>query len=113
MSKRFDEIARRKEILIQRCAQEREALAAAFQRIYLPFNLGAVLIKAGKFFRTHPFAAGLSSLFVTGYGVKLTRAARRLLEMARIFRPLWSWWLKRHRAKPDSKPLGSSSRSRR
>jgi hypothetical protein len=113
MSKRFDEIARRKEILIQRCAQEREELVAAFQRIYLPFNLGAVLITAGKLLRAHPLAAGLSSLFVTGYGVKLMRALRKLLEMARIFRPLWSWWSKRRRTKPDSKPLGSGSEPRR
>ena len=113
MSKRFDDIARRKEILIQRCTQEREALAAALQRIYLPFNLGGVLIKAGKFFRAHPLAAGLSSLFVTGYGVKLTRAARKLLEITRIFHPLWSWWSKRRRAKPNPTPLASGSPPRR
>jgi hypothetical protein len=109
MSKRFDEIARRKEILIQRCAQEREELAAAFHRIYLPFNLGAVLIKAGKLFRAHPLAAGVSSLFVTGYGVKLMRAVGKLLEMGRFIRPLWSWWSQRRRAKPDPKALGSGS----
>jgi hypothetical protein len=99
MRKRFDEIARRKEILIERCAREREELAAAWRRIHLPFNLGAVFMKAGKLFQAYPVVAGLSSLFVTGLGVKLTRAVGKLVEMAGVIRPLWLWWSKRRRAR--------------
>ncbi|HEX9144435.1 MAG TPA: hypothetical protein VGA09_09205 [Candidatus Binatia bacterium] len=99
MRKRFDEIARRKEILIERCAREREELAAVLHRIHLPFNLGAVFMRAGKWLQAYPLVAGLSGLFVTGYAVKLTRAVGKLVEMARIIRPLWSWWSKRRRAR--------------
>jgi Flp pilus assembly protein TadB len=99
MLKRFDEIARRKEILIERCAQERQELAAAFHQIHRPLNLGAVLMTAGKLLRAYPLAAGLSTLFVTAYGVKLTRVAGKVFETARIIRPVWSWWSKRRRAK--------------
>jgi hypothetical protein len=102
----LDEIARRKKILIERCAQEREELAASLRLFHLPFNLGAVLKRAGKLLHAYPLAAGLSSLVVIGYGVKLTRAARKLLEAARklleavrTIRPLWAWWSKRRRAK--------------
>ena len=95
MSNRLDDIARRKEVLVQRCAQEREELARVIQRICLPFNLSRVLSTGGKLFRSHPFAAGLSALAITGYGVKLTRAAKKLAEMIRVFRPVWSWWSKR------------------
>ena len=102
MGKRFDEIARRKEILIERCAQEREELAAALNQIHLPLNLGAVFMMAGKLLQTYPLVAGLSSLVITGYGVKLTRAVGKLVGMAGMIRPLWSWWSKGRHAKQDS-----------
>lgn len=94
---RFDEIARRKEILIERCVVDRKELAAALNQIHLPLNLGAILAKIGKLLQAYPLAAGLSSLFVTGYGLKLTRTAGKFVAMARIVAPLWSWWSKRHR----------------
>jgi hypothetical protein len=99
MRNRFDEIARRKEILIERCALERNELAAALDKIRLPLNLGAILAKLGKLLQAYPLAAGLSSLFVTGYGLKLTRTAGKFVAMARMIRPVWSWWSKRRRAK--------------
>ena len=99
MADRFDEIARRKEALIARCARERDELAAALERIHLPLNLGAVFARVGRMIQSYPLAAGISSLLVSGYGVKLTRAAGRLVELARIVRPAWSWWSKRRSRK--------------
>ena len=99
MSKRFDEIARRKEILIQRCAEERQVLAACFRQISLPFHLGAFFLMIGKGLRAYPAAsAGLTSLILTGLVSKLTRAAGKLIAVTRVIRPLWSWWAKRPRA---------------
>jgi hypothetical protein len=99
MSKRFDEIARRKEVLIERCAQEREELAAAFEQIRLPLNLGALLMAVGKVLRAYPMAVtGLSGLFVAGYGAKLTRFVGKWVRFVRITWPFWSWWSKRRRA---------------
>jgi hypothetical protein len=99
MRKRFDEIARRKEILIERCARDRKELAAALHQIHLPLHLGAILTKAGKLLQAYPLVAGLSSLLVTGYGLKLMRTAGKFVAMARIISPVWSWWSKRRRAK--------------
>jgi hypothetical protein len=99
MANRFDEIARRKEALIARCAQERDELSAALERIHLPLNLGAVFARLGRMIQSYPLAAGISSLLVTGYSVKLTRTAGKLMELARIFQPAWSWWSKRRSRK--------------
>jgi hypothetical protein len=99
MGSRFDEIARRKKFLIERCARDREELAACFRQVCLPFNLGAFLLMIGKTLRAYPVtAAGLSSLIVTGFGAKLMRAAGKLIAVTRVIRPLWSWWSKRRRS---------------
>jgi hypothetical protein len=96
MGRKFDEIARRKELLIERCAREREELADCFRQICLPLHLGAFLLMVGKALRAYPAAAaGLSSLLVTGFGAKLMRAAGKLIGVVRVIRPLWSWWSKR------------------
>ncbi len=99
MGKRFDEIAQRKKLLIERCARDRDELAACFRQIQTPFNLGVFFIRLGKVVKAYPVAAaGLSSLFVTGVGAKLVRAAGKLLGLIRVVRPLWSWWSKRRRS---------------
>jgi hypothetical protein len=100
MDRRFDEIARRKQILVERCERNRNELAACFRQIRLPLNLGMLLTPIGKVLRAYPMAAaGLSSLLATGYAVKLTRVAGKAIGMIRVARPLWSWWSKRRRRK--------------
>ena len=99
MGSRFDEIARRKDLLIERCAQDREELAACFRQLCLPFHLGAFLLMLDKARRAYPVtAAGLYSLLVTRFAAKLTRAAGKLIGVVRVIRPLWSWWSKRRRS---------------
>ncbi len=98
MGNRFDDIARRKNLLVERCARDRDELAARFQQIRLPLNLGMFFSTIGKALRAYPVAtAGLSSLFATGYAMKLTRVAGKAIGVARVVRPLWSWWSKRRR----------------
>lgn len=98
MDKRFDDIARRKKLLVERCARERDELGACFQQIRFPLNLGILLTMIGKALRAYPrAAAGISSLLATRYAVKLTRFARKAIRVIRVVRPLWSWWSKRRR----------------
>ena len=69
MSDRFEEIIRRKQVLIDRCARDREELAASCRRIHLPLGFGAVLTVLGKTLKSYPIlVAGLSTLLVGGYG---------------------------------------------
>ncbi len=102
MTRRFDDIARRKKLLVERCAQDRDKLAACFQQIRLPLYLGIFFTMIGQALRAYPMAAaGLSSLLATGYAVKLTRFARKAIGIVRVVRPLWSWWSKRRRRARD------------
>ena len=82
MSNRFEEIARRKQLLVDRCARDREELAAAFPRIRLPLGLGAVLTVLGKTLKSYPIlVTGISSLLIGGYEGKLTKSARTLFRL--------------------------------
>jgi hypothetical protein len=97
---RLEEIARRKQALVDRCAREREELSACFSRVRLPLNFGAVLWGLGRTLKTYPIAvAGISSLLVSGYGGKMTRSAGELLRLAQVVQPLWSWWSKHRKRK--------------
>ena len=104
MASLFDDIARRKKLLVERCARDRDELASCFQQIRLPFNLGGILSTIGhvpmigKALRAYPVATtAISSLLATGLAVKLARAAREAMGVVSAVRPLWSWWSKRRR----------------
>jgi hypothetical protein len=99
VSSRFEEIARRKEALIERCREERRELRLASQRLRSPFNLSDRVLGFGRVLKTHPLiAAGLSSFLVSGYAGKLLRSSGGLLKLWRLTLPVWSWWRKRRRA---------------
>jgi hypothetical protein len=98
MSERFEEIVRRKQVLIDRCAQERKDLASDLSRVRLPLNLGAVLLALGRTLRAYPVVvAGLSGLVISGYGGKISKSAGKLLGLGQILQPLWSWWSRRRK----------------
>lgn len=100
MSDRLEELARRKQTLIARCAQEREELAACCNRLRMPFGVGGTLLALARTLRTHPMiAAGISTLLVSGYAGRLTKLVVELLKPWRAIQPLWSWWLKRRTRK--------------
>ncbi len=56
MSKRFDDIARRKQALIEKAALERLELAVAYRRIRSPFDIGGKLFAIGRLLSSHPSA---------------------------------------------------------
>jgi hypothetical protein len=100
VSNRLEEIAHRKQILIERCARDREELAASFHRIHLPLGLGAFLTMLGKTLKSYPiFVAGISTLLVGGYGTTLAKSAGKLFKLSQAILPLWSWWAKRRKRK--------------
>ena len=96
MSRRLDEIARRKEKLIAQCARERDEISAAFGRIRSPFQLGGLVLALTRSLKTHPIVtAGISSLLASGYAGKLLGMAGEGLNLWRLIRPLWLWWKKK------------------
>lgn len=103
MSKRQQEIARRKQELIAQCAKERLELAQALGTIRSSLTFYGAVFGLGRMLVTHPMGVALvSSLLASGYAGKFTRSGTDLLKFFRLARPLWSWWSKRRRreAKP-------------
>lgn len=97
MSNRFEEIARRKQLLVERCAREREELAGACQRVRVPLSLSAVFLALGATLKSHPIlVAGISSLLAGGYVGKLAKSAGALLRLSKAVLPLW-WLIRRKR----------------
>ena len=100
MSKRFEEIARRKQVLIDRCVRDREELSASCRQIHFPLSFGAVLTVLGRTLKSYPIlVAGISTLLVGGYAGKLTKSAGKLLGLGQAILPLWSWWTRRSKRK--------------
>lgn len=97
MSNRFEDIARRKQRLIESCGRERDALAGACQQIRVPLSPRAVLVALGNTLKSHPIlVAGFSSLLAGGYGGKLAKSPGVLLRLGRAILPLW-WLIRRKR----------------
>lgn len=100
MSKRLEDIARRKLALIDKAARERANLAAASANIRSSLDVSSTLIGIGRALRTHPLiAAGASSFLVSGYAGKLAKSAGALLKLWKLALPIWAWWTKRRKAK--------------
>ena len=108
MSSRLDNIARRKQALIEKAALERLELTTACRRIRSPIDIDSKLFGIGRIIRSHPvLAAGLSTFLIGGFGRKIFRTAGALLKLWRVvlpvlnLRPKWrrsSWrWFGRHR----------------
>jgi len=99
VSKRLEEIARRKQALVERCARQRAELAAIYQRIRSPFDVSGTLVGVGRMLKSHPLiAAAISSFLVTGYAARLVRSAGELLKLWRLVLPVWAWWRTRRKA---------------
>ena len=100
MNKRFEELAHRKQALIDRCARERAELSGLCDRIRSPFDISGTLLGIGRMLKTHPMiAAGVSSLLVSGYAGRLLKSAGDLVKLWRLALPLWSWWTQRRKAR--------------
>ena len=91
----MEELERRKQALIAKCARERAEVAAALSRIRSPFDIGAILFGLGRALKAHPMiAAGISSLLVSGHAGRLTKQVGDLLKLWRLIFPIWAWWKK-------------------
>ena len=98
VSKRLEEIARRKQALIERAAEQRAELAATYRRIRSPFDVSGALAGVGRVLKTHPLiAATISSFLVSGYAGRLVKSAGEMLRLWRLVLPVWAWWRSRRR----------------
>lgn len=93
MTNRLEEIAQRKQALIDKAGRERAELARAYDEIHHPFDIGGTLFGLGRTLKTHPLiAAGISSFLVSGYAGKLLKSTGELLKLWKLTRPIWQWW---------------------
>ena len=95
MNKRFQDIARRKQALIDKAARERVELATAFSQLRSPFDFGFILHRIGGALKARPvITAGASTLLVSGLAGKLFKGTNQILKLGRVAVPLWVWWRK-------------------
>ena len=98
MTKRFEELARRKQALIEKAAAERLQIASAYKQIRAPLDVSGLLYRIGRTLRTHPLvAAGVSTFVISGVSKKLLTVGRLVFGLRRVILPVWNWWLKRRR----------------
>jgi len=98
VNKRFEDIARRKQELIEKAARERAELAAACDKLRSPFDFSGTLSGIGRALRARPMiTAGVSSLLVSGLAGKIFRGARQVSKIARVALPIWAWWRARRK----------------
>jgi len=98
VSNRLEEIAQRKQALVEKAARERAELASIFERIRAPIDLGAALLGIGRALKAHPIiAAGISSFVVSGYAGKFMKSTAELLRLWKLTRPIWHWWQRRRK----------------
>jgi hypothetical protein len=96
VSNRLQDIARRKQALIEKSARERIEVAAAFKNLRSPFDLGGVVVGIGRTLKAHPMiAAGVSSFLVSGLGRNALKSAGEFLHLWRLILPIWHWWKRR------------------
>ena len=100
MSNRFAEIARRKRLLVDQCARDREELVASFSQVRASLSFGAVLKALGETLKLYPIlVTGISGLLASGYASRLMRSSGKLYRMGQAILPLWYWWTKRSKSK--------------
>lgn len=99
VSNRLEEIARRKQALVDRCTNQRAELSAIYKQIRSPFDLSGILVGVGRTLKAHPLiAAAISSFLVTGYARRVVKSAGEVLKLWRLILPVWAWWRTRRKA---------------
>jgi hypothetical protein len=99
VSSRLDNIARRKQALIEKAALERLELTTACRRIRSPIDIDGKLFGIGRIISSHPLlAAGLSTFLIGGFGKKIFRITSALLKLWRVVLPILNLWPKRRRS---------------
>ena len=99
MSNRLDDIARRKQALIEKAALERLELTTACRKIRSPIDIDGKLFGIGRLISSHPLlTAGVSTFLIGGFGKKIFRTAGALLKLWRVVLPIVNLWPKRRRS---------------
>ena len=95
-SKRFEDLAHRKQALIAKAAHERAEIAVLYKKLHSPFDFNQTILGIGQTLKAHPMiTAGVSSVLVSGIAGKLLQGAGQIVSLSRMALPLWSWWKKR------------------
>ena len=90
MANRFEDIARRKQALIDQAAHQRVELTRSYAELKSPFEVSSMVLGIGRVLKTHPVvAAALSTFFVSGFAGKALRSSGKLLQLWRIAQPIW------------------------
>jgi hypothetical protein len=98
VSNRLDNIARRKQALIEKAALERLELTTACRRIRSPIDIDGKLFGIGRLISSHPLlTAGVSTFLIGGFGKKIFRIASAMLKLWRVVLPILNLWPKRWR----------------
>jgi hypothetical protein len=98
-SKRFEDLARRKQALIVKAAHERAELAAVYEKLCSSLDFNQTILGIGRTLKAHPMiTAGISSVLVSGLAGKLLRGAGQVVSLSRLALPLWSWWKERRKS---------------
>ena len=98
MTKRFEDLARRKQTLIAKAAHERAEIAVAYRKLHSPFDFNQTMLGIGQTLKAHPMmVAGISSILVSGFAGKLLQGAGQIVSLSRLALPLWTWWSKRRK----------------
>jgi hypothetical protein len=93
---RFDELARRKQTLVIKAAQERAEMAGLCRKIQSSLDLKQSFLGIGRTLKAHPvITAGASSILVSGLAGKLIKGAGQVFALSRLAMPLWAWWKSR------------------
>jgi hypothetical protein len=88
VSNRLQDIARRKQALIEKAALDRLEVATAYRRIRSPIDLGKVLT-IGKFLRAYPIlTAGLSTFLLGGLSKRIFNSVGLIFKLGRLALPL-------------------------
>jgi hypothetical protein len=100
VSRRLEEIGRRKQALIAQCAKDRAELRTFFDRIRVPVAATSLGLLIGKLLKARP-------LLITGIiGLLASRGAGAISRSARVIKKLFGWGRAAYR-------LWSERRSRR
>jgi hypothetical protein len=98
VNKRFEDIARRKQALVDKAARERAELGAVCRELRSPFDFSRTIAGIGRALTARPMVtAGISGLLVTGLAGRLFRGARQVFKIGRVALPLWVWWRRRRK----------------
>jgi hypothetical protein len=96
VNKRFEEIARRKQALVDQAARQRAEIGGHFAKLRSPFDLGGAMGHIGRALKARPMiTVGASTLLVSGLAGKLFRGSRQVLRLGKVAVPLWVWWRRR------------------